>query len=1224
MTIEGAPAGGPPSIPGLSVSDASSGTTAPSQRAYTPDQNDGTPEVPDDCACDVVDGQSQALSTKDAAELLDVLAEELDLESEVEQELLEQSEEAAKGSKTDKAAKDDGPDNEEDDADNLSVASADSYDMYYVRRRARKLNTKALYDVYVDRVKKSHPESDTDKAPRLVKGFVDYIQHLEARINMLESKAGVVKPEPEAEGEKKEEATGEEGETTEEKKEKTQVAVREASLDTKFYFIDDQLDESGALRTDLATKKGTFRSHVDAKHLIRVAYGFETDHLRKAAERSPDSLPTGAKIWCLRIESEPLSAFFKMLVDVEMHKDNVLEMFAPFRVLFRNMGTIREHLESLEKKFSACRHLDPAIIYVLLNPDLNPALQLLSVVVCMVIDEEKDQAKSEDVEGVTESKKDDPEAEKDEENEGNSQGKTDGAKATSGTASPNGSGDDGLPKDATVFQDEKKEEKTEDAYETREALNHFRALVQFMKQYLGSSLRTYEQIKKGKITRISFPDLWMLYDAESTIYCPAKRGNFQRLWNTVDDESFETQDRQTPQAYRVLATAGGIPIRRGLSNQPEMPMAFNIPYRFWKLQRQMKGKERDSQNQQRMKDKYSNLIVYCYWIDYDTKKWGTVPDAFVFRAYDGEMEISSLEAYPVRPADTLWHKLKDRGMKFIKMTTVSHWAYEGLTVGDPRDREEISSSVVVDIKLASQNGDLVSPRFKSVKDVWFSSNTNEVHEIYKTNCSVADCYESGCAEDIYPEIQKKEIEKADTKLKTFLEEFEQEEATEHASTQDVIDELIQYMSNDDLILLLPGVVNGYALRNRKWVQLNLDNLQLVNQPAGWNDLVLPKGHKEMVQAMVEMHAAGTRPTLGVSEKFEVDLVRGKGKGCIILLHGAPGVGKTSTAECVASYTKRPLFPITCGDIGYQHKEVEDNLEKLFGLAHKWGCVLLLDEADVFLAKRNKDDVKRNGLVSVFLRILEYYPGILFLTTNRVGAIDDAFRSRIHLTLYYPPLSKKKSLKVWRMNLRRLKEQSDSRVKDGRPQIIIEKKKILDYAENSYEVLHWNGRQIRNAFQTALALAEFKAQDSENKQPVIGKDQFKTIAIASEQFDLYLKSTHGMDEERIAQRDRVRVDHIANLKGHLKELSESDDSDSDSESSSEEEDSEEDDGSDSESESSDDSSESDAKKKKKKKGKTDSKKEKAKKEKEKEKEKKKEKKEKKEKKDKKKKKEKDDS
>ena len=80
----------------------------------------------------------------------------------------------------------------------------------------------------------------------------------------------------------------------------------------------------------------------------------------------------------------------------------------------------------------------------------------------------------------------------------------------------------------------------------------------------------------------------------------------------------------------------------------------------------------------------------------------------------------------------------------------------------------------------------------------------------------------------------------------------------------------------------------------------------------------------------------------------------------------PGVGKTSTAECIAEYTSRPLFPITCGDIGETASTVETNLARHFQLAHKWGCVLLLDEADVFMAKRvlgSANDIQRNSLVS---------------------------------------------------------------------------------------------------------------------------------------------------------------------------------------------------------------------------------------------------------------------
>lgn len=291
------------------------------------------------------------------------------------------------------------------------------------------------------------------------------------------------------------------------------------------------------------------------------------------------------------------------------------------------------------------------------------------------------------------------------------------------------------------------------------------------------------------------------------------------------------------------------------------------------------------------------------------------------------------------------------------------------------------------------------------------------------------------------------------------------------------------------------------------VPLNIDLLQdikesdtLDGQNSGFDDLVIPGEYKKIVKALVKSHALGSRPAENESrDRQQIDLIRGKGKGLIILLHGVPGVGKTSTAESVASYTGRPLFPITCGDIGQTASDVERNLESIFHLARKWGCVLLLDEADVFLAKREKGGggIDRNALVSVFLRTLEYYSGILFLTTNRIGSFDEAFKSRIHISLYYAPLSEIQTFEVWAMNLNRLSKSNRD--------IYVDRSEIEAFARSQWrDGKRWNGRQIRNAFQTAVALAEYEFQEKCQKCKETGDKPPFRPALENHHFKLWLE------------------------------------------------------------------------------------------------------------------------
>ena len=168
------------------------------------------------------------------------------------------------------------------------------------------------------------------------------------------------------------------------------------------------------------------------------------------------------------------------------------------------------------------------------------------------------------------------------------------------------------------------------------------------------------------------------------------------------------------------------------------------------------------------------------------------------------------------------------------------------------------------------------------------------------------------------------------------------------------------------VMLLPNRVVAYTLQRRRFALIQVDGLRPVEpNKEGWNDLILPGKHKNMIQAQIKMHFKEKQSTKsgGEDEKTHLDVVRGKGEGLIILLHGVPGVGKTSTAECVAESLGRPLFPITCGDLGTTAEQVENNLDETFALAEAWGCVLLLDEADVFLARRTRSDLKRNAIVS---------------------------------------------------------------------------------------------------------------------------------------------------------------------------------------------------------------------------------------------------------------------
>lgn len=225
----------------------------------------------------------------------------------------------------------------------------------------------------------------------------------------------------------------------------------------------------------------------------------------------------------------------------------------------------------------------------------------------------------------------------------------------------------------------------------------------------------------------------------------------------------------------------------------------------------------------------------------------------------------------------------------------------------------------------------------------------------------------------------------------------------------------------------------------------------------------------------------------------------------MLLHGAPGTGKTFTAESVAEMARKPLYPVTCGDLGTKPEQVEKYLDSVFHLGKTWGCVVLLDEAEVFLEQRTLTDLDRNALVSVFLRALEYYDGILILTSNRVGTFDEAFKSRIQLALHYKPLDETKRRQIWENFFIRLQ---------GMDELQIDFDDINRHLGDLAEY-PMNGRQIRNAITTARQLAQFKHK-------TMTFPHLKHAIEVTGEFDKYLKQLNdGVSDEDFARMDRVR-------------------------------------------------------------------------------------------------------
>ncbi len=206
-----------------------------------------------------------------------------------------------------------------------------------------------------------------------------------------------------------------------------------------------------------------------------------------------------------------------------------------------------------------------------------------------------------------------------------------------------------------------------------------------------------------------------------------------------------------------------------------------------------------------------------------------------------------------------------------------------------------------------------------------------------------------------------------------------------------------------------GADDATELAHRLWdacrmlVRPRLDVLaQRLDLKATWDDLVLPKEEKDMLQQIADQ--VGQRSKVygewGFAEKMN------RGLGINALFAGESGTGKTMAAEVIANALRLNLYRIDLSAVVSKYiGETEKNLRRLFDAAEDGGAILFFDEADALFGKRSevKDSHDRyaNIEINYLLQRMEAYRGLAILATNMKSALDTAFVRRLRFIVNFP-------------------------------------------------------------------------------------------------------------------------------------------------------------------------------------------------------------------------------
>jgi len=350
------------------------------------------------------------------------------------------------------------------------------------------------------------------------------------------------------------------------------------------------------------------------------------------------------------------------------------------------------------------------------------------------------------------------------------------------------------------------------------------------------------------------------------------------------------------------------------------------------------------------KGKWFNME--CHFVNYDGRNFGECKATAEIPEFEGTCRIECLPVFPLERhpnVASLTQKLIARGRKFGTLTGMQYKYYKGLAFFK-KERKLLRITVQSRIMVDSLTFRRMNPNYspnpvspvtgKSGGDADDDSDDLAFQDdIMSTNDSSSDGGTTAGTGDLFSFMPQK---LADRLVRLRV-------AGGAAPKTPPRSPLTPELMSDEQLLMCSPTVLGFSFGDKMWAEFAVDSIhEIIFNTGAFDSLVLPESQKSIVRALVENHSGK-----GKSEKKQPgidDIIRGKGRGLVAVLHGRPGVGKTLTAEGISEYLRKPLYMVSAGELGTDSRMLEHQLTKILDICYGWGAVLLLDEADVFLER----------------------------------------------------------------------------------------------------------------------------------------------------------------------------------------------------------------------------------------------------------------------------------